>query len=609
MEGWRRNWDELSLGNRFRILFLLTYVPVLILGGTLMIWLYLATRQGYFTQVDRHAQLAYASLERWYAQQIAFLGVLANTPEVRAGPGRDAYFLLRLVDQGAEGWLGVSMLDGSGRILLSTLRPYGSPPVDLSDRDYVQQALRTGQPTMSGFTNLPFSPSGMLTLVYPYEQGASRRLLAIHYDPRYIADFFSAPPFQGRVVVTLLDAEGRRLARPQIAGPLGEQLVSPAMTYILTHDQGEQILVWHDGIERITAFYRYPSIGWTVVAGIPVADSLGMIRRMLLAILGIGILGFGLVFWMLQLGIRQASRPIALLVDKARRIGDGEQGVRVPALPSRELNALGQSFNQMAEEIARSHSSLEAQVDARTFELSQALQQLKTLDRLKDTFLSTISHEMKTPLSLIIGYTELLQDKYPDEELLKGLQDGSRRLTTHINNMLDYSALLGGSLPLYKTEVSIPEVARNALDIMETEFKLANLQVDAQLAPDVPPVCGDSRRITQMFMELLDNARKNTPSGGRIGVEVMPHDGDVRIVISDTGRGIKREDLGRIWEAFNQLEAGSTLKPSGLGLGLTIVKKLAELHHGRVSVESQPGRGSRFTIDLPADCGPNETGA
>ena len=601
MEGCRHVWDELSLGSRFRLLFLLAYVPVLLIGGALMLWLYLTARQHLFEQVERHAQLAYASLDRWYGQQVTFLSIITSDPHVREGPSPQALALLSRIDHGASGWLGISMLDASGCVVLSTLKPYGSPPVDLSDHGAVQRALRTGKPAMSGHTPVRHVPGAVVTFVYPYPEGTSHRAIAIHYSPRYLAGFYQAEPFRDHIVVTLLDAEGRRLARSQGGGMIGERVESPAASYFLTHDHGERILLWADRVERLTAFYRHPPTGWIVAAGIPVGDSLGMLQRTLLAILSIGVLGFGLVFWALQLGIHQVGRPIALLVDNARRLGEGERGVRVPAFSSQELNTLGRSFNQMAEEIERSHTSLEAQVAERTRKLSEALSQLKTLDRLKDTFLSTISHEMKTPLSLIIGYTELLQDKYPDEELLKGLQDGSRRLTTHINNMLDYSALLGGGLPLYKSEVSIPEVAHNALDIMDTEFKLGQVNVETAIAPDVPPVYGDSRRITQMILELLDNARKYTPPGGRVGVDVAPHDGNVRIEVWDTGTGIEEADLEKIWQAFNQLETGQALRKSGLGLGLTIVKKLAELHHGHVGVESRPGQGSRFIIDLPAE--------
>ncbi len=601
MQGWRRFWDALSLGARFRVIFLLAYVPVLIVGGWLMVWLYIAAQRSFFEQVDRQAQIAYVSLDRWSDQQKSFLALLAINPDIRSGPTPQAYQVLTRIDRKMVGWLGLSMLDASGRAVMSSYRPYGSPPVDLGNEAYVQRAMRTGEPAMSGFTTLPLDQRPTLTLVYPYGQGAARRALAIHFDPLHIANFFSDPAFQQRVVVSMVDATGRRLARPQLPGPLGERIVSPAMTYVLSQPQGTLSLRWADNIERITSFYHHPATGWIVIAGIPFADSVGMIRRTLLAILGVGILGFGLVFWMLQLGIRQASRPVAILVDRTRRFGEGDLAIRVPPLPTREMNALGRSFNQLAEEVEQSHVSLEAQVENRTQELQQALEKLKSLDRLKDHFLSTISHEMKTPLSLIIGYTELLQDKYPTEELLKGLQDGSRRLTTHINNMLDYSALLGGSLPLYMTEVSVCEVARNALDIMDTEFKLKNLQVETHLEPDVPPVRGDSRRITQMLMELLDNARRYTPSGGRIGVEVTSQEGFVRIVVWDTGIGMKKQDSARIWEAFNRIETGELIRTGGLGLGLTIVKKLVELHHGRVEVESRPDQGSRFILYLPIE--------
>lgn len=601
MEAWRRYWDGLSLGARFRVLFLLAYVPVLIAGGGLMIWLYQDSRESYFQQVHRLTQLAYTSLDRWYHEQISLVTLLATAPAMRMGNSPETYRYLHWIAHGHDGWQGVSLIDAQGRVILSSFQPYGSPPVDLSRHDFVRAALASGKPTMSSYTTLPLDPRAHLTLVCPFKQGASIQALAIHYDPTTIANFFAAAPFQGKFVVTMIDAEGRRLSRPLTVGPLGEPIDSSAIRHILAHPDGESILTWSDGVKRITAYIRHEPSGWIVLTGLPVADSLGMIRRMLLAILALGILGFGLVFWMLQVGIRITSQPITLLVDRARRLGDGDLSARIPPLPTQELQALGRSFNQMAEEIERARDTLEAQVVERTQQLRQALSQLKSLDRLKDHFLSTISHEMKTPLSLIIGYTELLQDKYPDEELLKGIQDGSRRLTSHINNMLDYSALLGGGLPLYMTEVSVLEAAANALQIMETEFKLKNLQVVADLDPTTPPVRGDSRRITQMILELLDNARKFTPPGGTVGVEVGPLDGRVRIVVWDTGVGIQAEDCERIWEAFRQITDDENLRKGGLGLGLTIVKKLAELHHGSVTVESQPGKGSRFTIDLPAE--------
>ncbi|MNY15778.1 Sensor protein DivL [compost metagenome] len=236
-------------------------------------------------------------------------------------------------------------------------------------------------------------------------------------------------------------------------------------------------------------------------------------------------------------------------------------------------------------------------------ELRNAYERLKELDALKDHFLSTVSHEMKTPLSLILGYTELLQDKYPNEEFLEGIHDGSIRLLDHLNKMLDYSALLSGSLPLYTTEVSFTEIADSVREIMgaDREFRLKKLRLEIEVAPDTPAIQADSRRITQMLLELLDNAVKFTPDGGRLGVRIRPLGRHVRIDVWDEGIGIPEKDLSRIWQAFTQLDTGQAFRGGGLGLGLTIVKELVELHGGWIAVKSQPGNGTCFTIDLPVE--------
>lgn len=239
----------------------------------------------------------------------------------------------------------------------------------------------------------------------------------------------------------------------------------------------------------------------------------------------------------------------------------------------------------------------EAELARRVAELNQA----QELTRLKDHFLSTISHEMKTPLSLILGYAELIEDVCDQKELVAGIIDGGMRLTSHLNNILDYSALVSGSLPLYKTEVSLSEVVENAAEFVQREAQLKGLTLTMELAPGLPPLSGDARRISQMLTELLDNARKVTPTGGAIGLRAQPAPGGVRIEVWDTGPGIAPEDEARMWQPFSQLGPGRGLRGGGLGLGLTIVKMLAELHGGRVTLESALGKGSCFTLYLPCD--------
>jgi PAS domain S-box-containing protein len=226
------------------------------------------------------------------------------------------------------------------------------------------------------------------------------------------------------------------------------------------------------------------------------------------------------------------------------------------------------------------------------------VERTRELNRLKDHFLSTVSHEMKTPLALIIGYTELLEDEHANPELLGGIMEGSRRLQEHLDAILDYTALSSGTMPLYKTELDLGELADQAAAIVREGFPHVDLRVD--VAPDVPHVCGDSRRVLQIMLEILRNGAKVTPAGKALGLALTAAGNEARIDIWDHGPGIPEEDFQRIWEGFNQLEIGDSERLGGLGLGLGIVKGLVDLHGGRVALVSQLGRGSTFTVYLPA---------
>lgn len=238
----------------------------------------------------------------------------------------------------------------------------------------------------------------------------------------------------------------------------------------------------------------------------------------------------------------------------------------------------------------------QAEIALRTAELEQAAQ----LNHLKDHFLSTLSHEMKTPLSLIGGYAELLEERYPGDELLEGILEGTRRLNEHLTALLEYSALISGTLYLDRTEVDLAEVIAHVQAGIASRAQGRGLSLAVELDPETPHVRGDFRRLVQIVRGLVENALKVTPAGGALGIRVGPEAGEVRIDVWDTGPGIPERDFARIWEAFTQLETSDAMRKGGLGLGLTLVKQLTELHGGSVAVVSQPGRGATFTIRLPA---------
>ncbi len=227
------------------------------------------------------------------------------------------------------------------------------------------------------------------------------------------------------------------------------------------------------------------------------------------------------------------------------------------------------------------------------------IEQARELARIKDHIFSTISHETKTPLSLIQGYAELLQDQYPEEELLHGLLDGVSRVTSHIEAMLDYAALLGGQMPLYRALVDPAELVESLRERLAERFEVSQLHFEADLPEDLPAVNADPRRLDQVLAILLDNAIKFTPAGGRIGVRARAVGDEVRIAVWDTGPGLSPDAIARIGEPFHQERIGDTERSGGLGLGLATVKKLVELHGGTFVITSEPGKGSTFEVRLP----------
>ncbi len=227
------------------------------------------------------------------------------------------------------------------------------------------------------------------------------------------------------------------------------------------------------------------------------------------------------------------------------------------------------------------------------------MQAAREAGKLKDVFLSSMSHEMKTPLSLIVGNAEMLEDEHPDDPRVRGILEGTWRLMRHIDALLTYSALLSNAVPLYKTDTCLEEVVRDAIAIVSSAFEARKQEVECALDPASPSLDADPRRLSQIIQALLENASRFSPEGGRIRVEVKGGKDHVDVSVIDNGVGMSEVELSRIWEPFGKAKAGDTEQTGGLGLGLKIARKLAELHGGRISILSRPGVGTTVTVTLP----------
>jgi len=284
--------------------------------------------------------------------------------------------------------------------------------------------------------------------------------------------------------------------------------------------------------------------------------------------------------------ISSMRRPLEELVDAAGRLAGGERGARVEVGGLSETAALGAAFNEMAEQLEREAS------------------QREVLDRLKDEFVLTASHELRSPLTSVQGFAELLMlerdNLTPRQvETVGVILDNSRHLVRLLNDLLDLARSDAGRLVIRPQPTELAPLIEDSVRLMRAQTDAANQSLSARIDPDLPAVEAEADRIRQVLVNLLTNAHEYSPEGASISVMAQVADAEMEIAVSDNGPGIPPDQLEHIFERFVRGEAGLTQRVGGTGLGLPISKSLVELHGGRLEVDSTVGVGSTFSFRLP----------
>ena len=237
-------------------------------------------------------------------------------------------------------------------------------------------------------------------------------------------------------------------------------------------------------------------------------------------------------------------------------------------------------------------------------EIEQKGRELEAASRHKSEFLANMSHELRTPLNAILGFSEVLQERLfgeindKQEEYLRDILESGRHLLTLINDILDLSKIEAGRMELDLSEFGLPQTIDTALTLVRERATRRNIMLGRSLGEGVGTIRADERKVKQVLLNLLSNALKFTPEGGRVEVSARVVDGAAEVAVSDSGVGIAAEDQATVFEEFRQVGASSK-KVEGTGLGLAISRKFIELHGGRIGVASQPGQGATFTFTLP----------
>ncbi|HZS33046.1 MAG TPA: HAMP domain-containing sensor histidine kinase [Methylomirabilota bacterium] len=227
--------------------------------------------------------------------------------------------------------------------------------------------------------------------------------------------------------------------------------------------------------------------------------------------------------------------------------------------------------------------------------------QLGELDRMKDEFFTAVSHDLRTPLAAIRWSADLLHSgrvgalTAKQARLMEGIQASAQRLMTMVGQIVDLGRLRAGRIQLDRRPTAIARVVADAVEEVRPLLEQSKLRIEVDAPADLPPVLADESRVNQVLINLLGNAVRFTPPGGRIGVQVAAREEEIVVSVSDTGVGIPADLLPRVFDLYEQAHQGR----GGSGIGLTVVRGLVERHGGRVWVDSEEGRGSCFSFTLP----------
>jgi signal transduction histidine kinase len=279
--------------------------------------------------------------------------------------------------------------------------------------------------------------------------------------------------------------------------------------------------------------------------------------------------------------------PIQRIDSRLAAIASGDFSGHVEVSNRDELGALAANVNQMNDELRRLYRELE------------------TTSRHKSEFLANMSHEFRTPLNAIIGFSQVLRERMfgdvnaKQEEYLDDILSSGHHLLSLINDVLDLSKVEAGQIELEVAPFSLREALERGVVMVRERATKDGVRVALEAEPQVDIIDGDERRIRQVIFNLLSNAVKFTPAGGAVDVTAARFDGEVRVSVADTGPGLAVKDHERIFEEFQQTDAGLDQR-EGSGLGLALSKRFVELHGGRIWVDSEPGKGSTFVFTLPA---------
>lgn len=587
-------------------------------------------KQSLFDRLSVAATLKEQEIDQWFKVQRSDILLLARLPEVKTQTAaladakfkQDAYEKLSLylkdIISAKPNLAEVSILTEGGIVIFSTNKALEKTYQPLgATTTYFASGAEKIVPTL--YTS-PVTGTISITFATPILDGAKNRVgvLSVTLDLQDVDSLIRERTGLGDTGTTYLVGQLER-SNTFIASDKDNQSVEDINSFAIdaaTAGQNGSGLYQNYIDEPVIGVYRWlDDQSLALLAEINQQEAFAPARALARNILLIGFGATGLLLSGIFLLSRRITQPIAAITEAAIHLENGQLDQSIPVVRQDEIGILAQTFNRMAQQLKESFAALEEsnqelefRVSERTAELEDAKEAAESATRTKSAFLANMSHELRTPLNSIIGYSEILQeeaelsgdeDSIPD---LRKIQGSSRHLLNLINSILDLSKIEAGRMELQLAPMSIIDLAQ---DVMETIHPVAEAKFNTVVldnASTVDSIESDFDKLRQCLLNLLSNANKFTQEGElTLTIKTISYQTEnyLEFIVTDTGIGMAKDQLEKIFEAFTQADTALTRRYGGTGLGLTITREFVRMLGGTISAQSELGRGSVFTILIP----------
>ncbi|WP_338762521.1 ATP-binding protein [Massilia sp. METH4] len=587
---------SLSLRHLLLLLTAIGFLPLALLGT----WGLMTAADVQRREQDRSmlelARALSSAVDAEHDGAAAALEAMARTPALQAGDLRGFHDLARRQAAAQPQWLGVILSDAGGHTLFRTMAPFGMAAAPVADPPSLARAVASRGPVVG---SLMRGKGGRMAfpIRIPVELPDGRRhVLTAVIAPDRIVNVIQRQRAPGDWVIAVMDGDGRRVARSRDQDRFLGGMGSPGLQRLMrSGPEGTGDSTTIENVPVRTAYTKSPRWGWTVVVSAPTASlRWPLLQGALVYAAGLA-LTLAACIGLALLVARRIVKSFDGLAQGAAALGAGG-AVAVTPSGVREIDQMGQALAAAAAARDRheeERSELLATLERAVASQEGALAEAREAGRAKDEFLAVLGHELRNPLSPIVASLDLMDLRGdPGAQRERAVL---RRQVTHlkrlVDDLLDVSRIASGKLELDVRPVDLADVARQAV------AAAAGMKVTLD-APDTLWVMGDDSRLAQVLGNLLSNAGRF--GGGEAAVVLSVEGNMARLAVSDRGAGMAPDLLARVFEPFYQAPQQLARRTGGLGLGLAIVRKIVELHGGRVSAHSAgPGQGSTFEVLLP----------